>query len=314
MTSDHLRGTIERSAVLRGAVKSRPGQQLVQTVRGARAVRAPLRFMALQLAGARTARHRLRGSNIEVLLRHRTRDINILNEIFGGTAARSSYEPPRTVAAALDANPAPSVLDLGGNIGLFGVYVLSRWPGASIRSFEPDPWNLRVLQSVIAANRLADRWSVAEAAVADRAGRLTFVSGMYADSHLSADADQRTVRPDAGAERRVETISVRAIDIFAERHDVDLMKIDIEGGEWAILTDVRLRGLQADFLVLEWHRRGCPEPDARAAAMSLLRRAGYEQLEEIEHGPDNGLLWAWREQPRATLLTRELTARGAGPS
>ena len=68
-----------------------------------------------------------------------------------------------------------------------------------------------------------------------------------------------------------------------------------------------MRELDADAVVLEWHASGCPEPDARATAMRLLREAGYDRIEESENFPNRGLLWAWRaggdaiggEEPRA---------------
>jgi len=91
---------------------------------------------------------------------------------------------------------------------------------------------------------------------------------------------------------------------------VDVMKMDIEGGEWAVLTDARLSDLGADALVLEWHARGCPEGDAHAATIRLLNAAGYSRLQEVESGPDNGLLWAWREKAPPP----ELTDRYAGSS
>jgi FkbM family methyltransferase len=290
-----LRKAIDRVALLRGVIKSRPGQHLVQTVRGTRVVHEPLRFAALQLGPPRAARYRLRHGGLQVFLRHGTRDVHILNEIFGATAGRRSYEPPSAVAQALEAISPLRVLDLGANIGLFGAYVLSRWPRAEIRSFEPDPANLSVLSAVIAANELEGRWSVAEVAVANRTGEMTFAAGLYADSHLLAADDRDLAQTGSEANGAGKSIGVRMVDIFAEDHDVDLMKMDIEGGEWAILTDARLSDLKARVLVLEWHARGAPEPDAHAAAVGLLRAAGYSRLEEVESGPENGLLWAWRE-------------------
>jgi FkbM family methyltransferase len=287
VSADRLRAAIDRVGVLAAVVKSRPGQHLVQTARGARVVCEPLRFTALQLGPPRAAGYRLRGCGLKVFLRHRTRDVHILNEIFGGTGGRNSYEPPPALAGMLDANPAPRVMDLGANIGLFGAYVLARWPRAAIRSFEPDPTNRRLLDRLIAANGLEGRWSVAEAAVANRAGEMSFAAGLFADSHLE---------PASGSARQ---ITVRAVDIFGEDHDVDLIKMDIEGGEWAILTDARLSELRADVLVLEWHACGCPEPDPHATTLRLLAAAGYSQVEEVESGEDNGLLWAWREKAGA---------------
>ncbi len=208
----------------------------------------------------------------------------------------------------LTPTPPLKVLDLGANIGLFGVYVLSRWPVAAIQSFESDPANLRMLTRVIAANKLGGRWLVGDVAVANYTGEMTFVAGLFADSHLATMTDQRTAEDldVAGDQSEVErgstahgnghTITVPTVDIFDQDHDVDLMKMDMEGGEWSILTDTRMVGLKADVLVLEWHARGCPEPDARATAVRLLRAAGYSRLEETEVGTHNGVLWAWREK------------------
>jgi FkbM family methyltransferase len=295
-----LRKTFARVPALAALVKSWPLQHLVQTLRGARAVRAPLRFMALQLeparAGAppRASAHRLRESNMTVFLRHRTRDVHIFNEIFGGTGGRRSYAPPAAVAAKLDSRRHPRIIDLGANIGLFGAYALGRWPDATISSYEPDPTNVRMLTRLIAANGLQRRWSVAEVAVANRAGELRFAAGLFADSHLELVSGAAARECDAG-----RVITVRAVDIFEQDHHADLMKIDIEGGEWAILTDPRLARLGADVLVLEWHAHGCPLPDAHASTLRLLRAAGYDRIDEIERGRDNGVLWAWRDQGRS---------------
>jgi FkbM family methyltransferase len=298
VVADRLRAAIDRITLLRSVIKSQPVQHLIQTARGARVVREPLRFIAFQFGGPRTACYRLRASDLKVFLRHGTRDVHILNEIFGGTDAHQSYEPPPAIVAALDAHPSPKVLDLGANIGLFGLYVLSRWPHATIRSFEPDPANLAVLRRTITANQLQERWSVAEVAVSNEAGEMTFEVGLYSESRLVAEGE-RPATEEPTTNDLAKTIAVRTVDIFAEDHDVDLMKMDIEGGEWAILPDPRLKDLRADVLVLEWHGRGCPEPDARTATIRLLHEAGYSQLEEIEAGQGNGLLWAWRQSSGA---------------
>jgi len=318
--SEAIRKTLARAPALAALVKSRPLQHLVQTLRGAKAVREPLRFVALQLepsraaAPPRAAAHRLRDANLTIFLRHRTRDVHIFNEIFGGTGGRRSYEPPPAIAATLDANAAPSILDLGANIGLFGAYAMSRWPGAQIRSFEPDPTNLSMLTRLIAANGLQRRWSVADVAVANHAGEMGFTAGLFADSHLELAANPPASSSAAGPRACApgQTITVKTIDIFEQDHDVDLIKIDIEGGEWAILTDPRLAGLGADVLVLEWHARGCPEPDAAASTLRLLRAAGYGHVQETERGRNNGLLWAWRETGGAPATREPRPTRRSG--
>jgi|GEM_PF-656340 FkbM family methyltransferase len=313
--ADALRQAINRSDVLRRVVKSPPGQHLVQTMRGALLVNESLRFAANQLGPARTAGYQLRSSGVRIVIRHEsvltarqassaTADVEILNEIFGGTGGQYAYEPPSPLAAMLDTNPPQKVMDLGGNIGLFGAYVLSRWPDAALHSFEPDPANLHILTRVVAANERNGRWLVTDAAVATQPGEMTFVADLFAESHLATDiAEERDAsNPSDGEDsstpgRDGHEITVRTVDIFDEDHDVELMKMDIEGGEWSILTDPRAPNLKARVLVLEWHARGCPEPDAHEAALDLVRAAGYSHIEEVEIGTYNGVLWAWRDQP-----------------
>lgn len=311
--TDTLRKAIDRFDVLRRVVKSPAGQHLVQTTRGALLVNERVRFAAHQLGPASTATYKLRSSGVSVVIRHdgvlaarqppsATADVAILNEIFGGTGGQYAYEPPPALASTLDANSPRKVMDLGGNVGLFGAYVLSRWPGASIHSFEPDPANLRVLTRVAAANALDGRWIVSDAAVANRPGQMTFVADLFAESHLATDTANDEHNPNGssgidqpGTDGHGHKITVRTVDFFDEDHDVDLLKMDIEGGEWSILTDPRLSNLKADVLVLEWHALGCPEPDAHTAATRLVQAAGYDHLEDVEIGTYNGVLWAWRD-------------------
>ena len=52
-------------------------------------------------------------------LRHRSRDMDILNEIF----IAGTYSPP----AGIEALRPLRALDLGGNVGLFGAFALHVW-------------------------------------------------------------------------------------------------------------------------------------------------------------------------------------------
>jgi FkbM family methyltransferase len=183
------------------------------------------------------------------------------------------------------------VLDLGGNIGLFGAWVRGRWPSATIESFEADPANAAVLSRVAASNGGPACWSVSAVAVVNYTGELTFVSGLFGESHLATGDAASDDRPGG------RTVTVPTVDLFEQDHNVDVLKMDIEGGEWSILTDSRMAGLQADVIVLEWHAIGCPEPDPRAAASRLLTEAGYPNVEEVDVATYCGVMWAWRDDP-----------------
>src|SRR5436309_739278 len=81
---------------------------------------------------------------------------------------------------------------------------------------------------MIAANGGGPQWSASGVAVANAPGELPFESGLFADSRLvlCRDGEQGVSQPAAG-----RPITVRAIDLFSEDHDVELLKMDIEGGE-----------------------------------------------------------------------------------
>jgi FkbM family methyltransferase len=278
------RGWIDRSGPVRRVVKSDLVQSQIMTARALTVVRERTRFLRGQLAGHGTARYELRRRPGVFHLRHGSGDVAILNKIFARDPATSSYEPPAAVAAALDATGGPRILDVGANIGLFGVYALGRWPEARITSFEPDPDNFRVLDLTVGANQRAGSWDDVPVAVSNADGELEFAPGDGAKSHLSPTAADEA------------TITVPAVDFFDQLGDgVDLVKMDIEGGEWQILADPRLATAPIKVIRLEWHTLLCPEDDARTAAIDLLKAGGFPHVVDGDRQHlRNGVLWAWR--------------------
>jgi FkbM family methyltransferase len=183
---------------------------------------------------------------------------------------------------------------------MFGLFAAHRWPDAQIAAFEPDPANAAVHERTIALNGMGERWTLVRAAAGASAGQVSFITGGIALSRLAPPGD---VPPDrqaavdaAGAhgsdgERLIE---VEQVDVVPQLADVGLVKLDIEGGEWSILQDERFREAPPRAVVLEYHPRFCPSPDARAAATSALQAAGLQVL-PVVHRPDgHGTLWAWR--------------------
>jgi FkbM family methyltransferase len=239
------------------------------------------RFVFRELADRRrTASYRLRGSGLRVAVRHGTGDVVTLDEVFYSR----TYEFPPPVTRALESlGRPPGVVDLGANIGLFGVFVLERYRGARIVAIEADAANAAVLRRCVAANEDAGDWEVVEAVASTRDGTVDFVPGEYALSHVAAAGETG--------------IPVRAVDIFPYLADADIVKMDIEGGEWEILGDRRLREVPARALVLEYHAYACPEPNPREAAMGALEAAGFA-VQTSSGADDYGIAWAWRPDCR----------------
>jgi len=258
-------------------IRARGPQAVVKAAKRWPAVKDPARFTAAELFGPRGRAQVHQVLNGRVVLRHRTRDVEIFDEIFVGA---SCYQPPPAVATAFHDRPPQKVLDLGGNVGLFGVYALARWPSATITSVEPDPANLPVLARCVAANEAAGRWTVIAACAASRPGIVALAGGQFADSAIALDGE-------------VATDYVVAVDAFDLLAEADFAKIDTEGGEWDLLRDPRFADARPAVIVMEWHERGCPTENAHATASDAFRRAGY-QVEGEALGYRHGMIWAWR--------------------
>ena len=263
-------------SVVGQAVLTRPRiERVVQVCIQATTVREPVRFVARELsASGRLSRYRLRRSGRPVFIRHNTADPLVLDEVF----YTGHYEPPAEVTAVLDGLAGPlRIVDLGANIGLFGVWALDRHPGAEITAFEPDRTNAAVARLCIDANGAAGRWRLIEAAASDRNGRVSFISGVYSRSRIGEGDDE-----------------VETVDVFPHLEGVDFLKVDIEGGEWALLADPRFRELSVPVLVLEYHRDQAPGPDPRTDALEAIRSAGYAARVVAEFDEGQGMLWAWK--------------------
>lgn len=245
----------------------------------ARLVRESPIFFAGELLRAPGIRiYALRESGVRVAVRHRSADAATLAEVF----RNRWYDPPGEVERALGSPE--EILDLGANIGAFGAFALARWPQARIVGYEPDPANAAVHARAIAANGADDRWSLVPAAAGPTAGEVRFAAGLNASSHV---LDEQAADD--------QTISVPMRDVMAAIAAADLVKIDIEGGEWAIILDPRFVAAPPRAVVLEYHAAGCPTPDPLDAALDALQRAGMS-TESIWHdaAAGVGMAWAWR--------------------
>jgi FkbM family methyltransferase len=162
---------------------------------------------------------------------------------------------------------------------MFGAWLLGRHPDCELLSIEPDRRNARMLRQTIEANEAQRCWRMLEAAVATAPGRLGFAGSDFATSHVVPDPTAPTVP---------------AVDFFEQAVAADLIKVDIEGSEWEILADARMRDLAARALVLEYHPENCPHEDSHGLASSLLEAAGFTTRTIFKATSGVGMLWACR--------------------
>ncbi len=259
----------------------------VAAVLRSRVVHESTPFALRELAGARSRHvYRVRESGLRLLIEHRTADAHALDQAF----YQHSHEPPAAARAALEGLDRPlSALDLGANVGLWGLWLYGRFPVGRVIGLEPDPENVERHLAQIRLNDLSDSWEVIEAAAVTANGPVSFTVGQATNGRVTPASAPGTT-------------TVQGRDTFALLDGIDLLKIDIEGGEWAILADPRFAELSVPVVMLEYHAHGAPSADPERDARSALQLAGYDTETMAETTPGFGVVWGCK-RPSASAST-----------
>ncbi len=244
----------------------------------ARLTTTPVRFYLRDLRGRGRYTYVVREAGDQVLLEHGTSDVPTLDQAF----YQRVYEPAPGAARRLaEIDWGLKALDLGANIGLFCVWLARRFALDHVVAVEPVGRNLAALHKNLALTLPAGSYTVVAGAAGVADGPVSFGGG-------DAFTTGRVRRgPTPGA------ITVAGLDTFALLDGIDLLKLDIEGGEWPILQDPRFAELTVPVVMLEHHPAGAPG-DAAAAADRLLGAAGYEVERTLDEGDGTGIVWGFR--------------------
>ena len=141
-----------------------------------------------------------------------------------------------------------TIIDAGGNVGLFAVWAARRNPDAAIHSFEPSPETFERMER-----------NLESAGVTRRVNRLRYGLAATAGTHLldaSGPSPDRQMVLTSVARANVTEINcitlTEAIDSIGGP-SVDFLKMDIEGAEWEVLLTTpvahlaRIRQMQVEY-------------------------------------------------------------------
>jgi FkbM family methyltransferase len=139
-------------------------------------------------------------------------------------------------------NDHPLILDCGANVGITVLNYKRQFPKARVIAFEADPEIVPILRRNLDRNRVGDV-EVVDAAVWTGNGSASWQMEGIDGSHLGA-----------GDGSTGKTVTVRTIDLrdYLDA-SVDLLKMDIEGAEYEVIThaDEKLKNVKA--ISLECH-------------------------------------------------------------
>lgn len=160
-----------------------------------------------------------------------TRGSGLINRIRFGNPNRI-YEPELIdkIYKELINIENPKLLDIGTNIGLISINLLSKLPNLTIYGFEPTTVAYKSLSVTIFANQLEKILILSNKAVDSTSGEITFYQHSEEDS--SGDGFIDTKRSNSSSkEVIVETIALDEWWVENNKPKIDVIKIDIEGGE-----------------------------------------------------------------------------------
>jgi len=184
--------------------------------------------------------------------------------------------------AFASASAAPRILDCGANVGLASLFFHRLYPQARITAFEADPALLAILSTNLSANG-ASAVETRHAALWTSTGTLTFQCE-------GSDSGMISSLPGAIDGRATTVPSLRLRDVIAEG-PVDLLKLDVEGAEDAVLADCEPVLHHVKAIVMDLHEF---DPAVRQAprVLDLLTRVGFS------YAIDEFVPLTWRE-PRS---------------
>ena len=179
------------------------------------------------------------------------------------------YEPEVWRSLMREVRTGDTFVDIGAFHGLYTIAVGNRvGKDGRVFAFEPDPNNLSFLKEHIILNHLENITTIEDKAVSSKSGLTFFNSGCGSESQINATATSGFTVP-------VVTIQ----DSFLGQ-TIDLLKIDVEGFEQAVLEGAmdllkdgrrRPRAIYIEMHPYAWEASGA----SSQRILSLLRDAGY---------------------------------------
>lgn len=143
-----------------------------------------------------------------------------------------------------------TLVDLGGNLGLTSLWYAKRYPIKNLIIVEPDPDNAALIRRNMTDNGV--NATVIEAAVGPQDGTVTFIT------HERSNVGH-VVSADGGDEKSVNGVRLPMVSMptvlakLPAGVAVDLLKMDIEGGETALIGGDLAWLERVRFIIAELH-------------------------------------------------------------
>ncbi len=168
----------------------------------------------------------------------------------------------------------PVIFDCGTNVGTSVVFFRQFYPSARIVAFEADEQISDILQENLRRNQISGVEIVTKAVWTNEEG-IWFGSDQADSASIYSQTDRKLVP------------SVRLRDYLLRETRIDMLKMDIEGAETAVLTDCRDALAHVQNLFVEFHAY-LDHPQTLAEVVQVLEDSGfryYINTSQYRHAP-----------------------------
>lgn len=187
-------------------------------------------------------------SSVKFNTRGKTTDINDAVVVLSG----KEYPPELLGLDNLARRVQPQILDCGGHIGSFTMYVKSICPQAKILAMEPVPDNQQLFLANVQRNQLTDINLLPYA--------LYGTAGTFYIDLANKQFDAVHVTSDQPNHNQFIIINALTLDAVMRQNNltvIDLMKLDVEGAEYHIFQhSLDALGKYVRRIIMEFHPAG----------------------------------------------------------
>jgi FkbM family methyltransferase len=187
-------------------------------------------------------------------------------------------------------------VDLGAFAGFFSAWILwnrnrmnMREPGPDALLIDADERSAPLIDALLRLNNLSEKFVFRHGAIADGTGTCRFIRRSYMSSSLAS------IGAPPGSALEVPILTAEQI-IAGFPPPYDLVKVDIEGGEYELLRNHGEFLAQCEYLVMEWHSwhsggGGLAQLQDLAAAARFHQLAELRPARDVPHGQAGILLF-----------------------
>jgi FkbM family methyltransferase len=173
---------------------------------------------------------------------------------------------------------APTVVDLGANVGRFAAEFLALYPSARLLLVEGDPYLTDILQRAFAGRPAVQLFRGLVGPTCSKSTRFFLCKVPEGNSVVARFSNAWA--PGESREIQVEMITLAALFELAKCEQIDLLKVDIEGSEWDVLGSLTEQQAQiVRQISVEFHDFMDPRLRPRTElCIARLKELGYSVL------------------------------------